>query len=134
MPKFIRRGLFLFLVVFLSVQIVAFNAESTEIGSISQTDLLTQIQAKQSFLILDVRTQKEYDSGHIPGAINIDFKELPQRIEEIDKFKNSTVVLYCERGTRAKVAEVSLKQAGFKSILHLEGNMVAWRSNSLPIE
>ena len=105
-----------------------------EIGSISQTNLLTQIQAKKSFLILDVRTQKEYDSGHIPGAINIDFKELPQRIDEIDRFKNSTIVLYCERGIRAKVAEVTLKQAGFKSILHLEGNMLAWRSNSLPIE
>ena len=44
------------------------------------------------------------------------------------------MVVYCEVGVRAKVAEVILSQAGFKSILHLEGDMSAWRSSNLPTE
>ncbi len=134
MSKFIKRGLPLLVIAFLTVQVIAWNAESMELGSISQANLLSQIQQKKSLLILDVRTPKEYDAGHIPGAINIDFKELPKRIDEIDRFKNSTVVLYCERGIRAKVAETTLQKAGFKSLLHLEGNMSSWRNNSLPIQ
>ena len=124
----------LLLAVFLWMQVVACNAEIAAISTISQAELISQIQAKQPPLILDVRTTSEYDAGHIPGAININFKELKKRINEIDDWKKSTVVVYCERGVRAKIAETTLHQAGFQSILHLEGDMSAWRKNSLPVD
>ena len=131
---FTQRGLPLLLAVLISTQAVACKQENTTIDSISSSSLITQIRANKSPLILDVRTTKEYDLGHIPGAVNIDFKQLNQRIHEIDSYKNSTVVVYCETGVRAKVAEVILSQAGFKSILHLERDISAWRSSNLPTE
>ncbi|MDJ0714729.1 MAG: rhodanese-like domain-containing protein [Prochloraceae cyanobacterium] len=129
----LRYGLPLALSVFFGMQVAAYNRETTRIAQISQADLISQIRAKKPLLILDVRTKKEYDVGHIPGAINIDFKELKKRIDEIDSFKNATVVVYCERGIRATFAIATLQQAGFQSILHLKGDMSAWRSNSLTI-
>lgn len=134
MLTFAYRRILLVLGFLIITQTVACQAENTKIGSISSSNLITQIKAKKSLLILDVRTKKEYDLGHIPGAINIDFKELNQRIDEIEDYKNSTIVVYCERGIRVNVAEVILSHAGFKSILNLEGDMSAWRSNNLPIE
>ena len=129
-----KRTIPLFLAAFISVQIVSCNAQILAgVEQISQANLLTQIETAQPPLILDVRSQPEYDAGHIPGAINIEFRQLKDRISEIESFKNSTVVVYCERGIRAKVAEAALSQAGFDSILHLEGDMSAWRNNSLPI-
>ncbi|MDJ0799185.1 MAG: rhodanese-like domain-containing protein [Calothrix sp. MO_167.B12] len=134
MSTLVRQGLPLLLAVLLWIPMTACNGKNTVISRISQSELLTEIQAKQPPVILDVRTKKEYDGGHIPGAINIDFKQLKQRINEIDRLKNSTVVVYCERGIRAKIAQATLYQAGFQSILHLEGDISAWRSKSLPLE
>ena len=132
MLTFIQRGLPLLLAVLISIQAVAYRENTVIVDSISSSSLITQIKANKSPLILDVRTKKEYDLGHIPEAVNIDFKQLNQRINEIDNYKNSTVVVYCETGVRAKVAELILSQAGFKSILHLEGDMSGWRSSNLP--
>lgn len=133
MSAFTNKILPLLFIVLLNVLLPA-CVNSEEIESISQTELLTKIQTKQPPLILDVRSKHEYDSGHIPGAINISFERLDDRIDRIDRHKNSTVVVYCERGFRARVAETTLNQAGFTSILHLEGDMSQWRTNSLPIE
>ncbi len=133
LPIILRR-LPLLLAVFLWMQVVACNVEITGISRISQAELMIQMQAEQPPLILDVRTKSEYNTGHIPGAININFKELKKRIHEIDDWKKSTVIVYCERGIRAKIAETTLHQAGFQSILHLEGDMSAWRNNSLPVD
>jgi len=131
-----KRVFPLFLVAFLSVQVVSCKAVEKIIGidNISETNLLSQLETKQLPLILDVRSPSEYAAGHIPGAINIEFRQLEKRIDEIKQFRYSTIVVYCETGIRAKVAEIALSQAGFKSILHLEGHMSAWRSNSLPLE
>ncbi|MEM9271454.1 MAG: rhodanese-like domain-containing protein [Cyanobacteria bacterium P01_F01_bin.143] len=130
----IGRKFSLLIAIFFSLQIIACNEASIDVSLISQAELIRQIETEQSFLILDVRSKKEYEIGHIPGAINIDFKELNNRIEEINSFRNSQVVVYCERGIRAKVAEATLQQAGFQSIFHLEGDMSAWRKNFLPME
>ena len=130
-----KRVLPLFLSAFLGVQLISCSAakEIISIDEISQTNLLSQLETKKTPLILDVRTPSEYADGHIPGAINIDFKQLKTRVNEIKQDQDLTIVVYCETGIRAKVAEVTLAQAGFTSILHLEGHMSAWRSNDLPI-
>lgn len=119
----------------LSFQLISCGAAEEIIGidHISQTNLLSRLETQQPFVLLDVRTPSEYAEGHIPGAINIDFKQLKNRLSELKQFQNSTIIVYCETGIRARVAEVTLSQAGFTSILHLEGHMSAWRSNSLPL-
>lgn len=80
---------------------------------------------------MDVRTAEEYSQGHIPGAINIEYQELPFRINEISSLSNKKIVVYCERGVRANIAEETLKKAGFTEVLHLEGDMSGWRERGL---
>jgi len=128
-----RRGLPLLLTIFLWLPINACSKVSSGVNVITQTELVSQLEANQTPLILDVRTQREYDSGHIPGAINIEFRELKKRISEIESHRNKSVIVYCEHGIRANIAEYALMQANFQSIFHLEGDMSAWRKNSLPI-
>ena len=118
----------------LSLQITACGALSGSGMEISQNELLAQLAIEKKPFILDVRTMQEYEKGHIPGAININFLELERRIDEIQVTKNSPIVVYCEHGIRANVAETTLKEAGFESLLHLQGQMSAWRKSNLPIE
>lgn len=100
---------------------------------ITPSDLMVAIDAQQAPVILDVRTPEEYAMGHIPGAVNIHFREIVNRLDEIEALGHSTIVVYCERGIRAQVAENTLVEAGY-SVLHLDGDMVAWRSLGLPVE
>ena len=85
-------------------------------------------------LLLDVRTAAEYASGHLPGAINIPHAELPDRSPEIAEFHSRGVIAYCESGRRAAIALESLREAGFREIGHLEGDMAGWREAELPTE
>ncbi len=59
--------------VMFGIEILACSRENRKVNTISQESLLSQIDAKKPLLILDVRTKKEYDAGHIPEGINIDF-------------------------------------------------------------
>jgi phage shock protein E len=91
--------------------------------------LAAEIRAGEAPLILDVRSPEEYASGHVPGAVNIPYDQMPARVGELGD-PSQEVVVYCETGGRAAKAEASLQQAGFKDLRHLEGDMRGWRSDA----
>ncbi|MDJ0704586.1 MAG: rhodanese-like domain-containing protein [Leptolyngbyaceae cyanobacterium MO_188.B28] len=137
MSKFqwiVRRGLLILLSVSLIAGSTACIRGVEASALISQTDLVARLETKTAPIILDVRTAEEYLEGHIPGAISIDYRELPERLDEVRALGGREIVVYCERGVRANVAERTLQTAGFESIIHLEGDMSAWRANDLPID
>lgn len=106
-----------------------------QVTDISQAELMQRIKAGRAGLILDVRSQQEYAEGHIPGAINIPHDQLSSRLAEIGSYKDKEIVLYCASGGRVGVAAQTLQPAGFRKLLHLDGDMNGWRSNgSLPIK
>lgn len=88
---------------------------------------ITQEEAKammdsQEVIILDVREQDEYDSGHIPGAVllpvgTIDDTTAAQVIPE----KDSTVLVYCRSGNRSKTASAALADLGYTNIYEFGG-------------
>ncbi len=127
-----RRGSKLLWAACLCLQLAACGAMAETSNLISQQELVAQIESGTAPLILDVRTVEEYEAGHIPGATNIHFREIGKRIDEIDQ--NVSIVVYCERGIRANVAERTLREAGVDSIFHLEGDISLWRENDLPLE
>lgn len=105
---------------------VACAATAEEAPSISPADLHALRATEAAPLVLDVRTQKEFADGHLPGALNIPYDEVPDRLAEI-KAPNG-VVVHCAVGPRARKGEATLLAAGFKSVLHLEGGFLAWQA------
>ena len=126
-----RQAQKILLTLCLCIQLASCGALAQTSDRISQQELVAQIDAGTAPLILDVRTAQEYEAGHIPGAINIHFRELGERLDEIAA---SPVVVYCERGIRAKIAERTLHEAGISSVIHLDGDISKWRQNNLPLE
>lgn len=123
----IRRGLLIALLLVAGCSI-------SEMHDVAQEELLQRINAKDSGLILDVRTPAEYAEGHVPGAINIPHDQLSARISEVAGFRGKDVVVYCRSGKRAAIATDVLKQAGFSKLLHLQGDMSGWSEKGLPVE
>ena len=100
--------------------------------SISSTELHGQLQHGTAPLVLDVRTREEYTAGHVPGAVNIPYTELVDRLGEVQS--DSGVALYCMVGPRARLGEKILRSAGVPKLFHLDGGLAAWREAGFPVE
>jgi rhodanese-related sulfurtransferase len=106
--------------------------EPQEAPSIAPAELQARRDAGTAPVVLDVRTAEEYATGHVPGAVNIPFDQVAERISEVDAPHG--VALYCMIGPRARKGEAALLAAGYESVLHLEGGLAAWQAAGLPVE
>lgn len=85
-------------------------------------------------LILDVRTQGEYETGHIKGAKLIPVQELASRIDEIQAYRDKDVFIYCRSGNRSTVAAEILSRAGFRKLHNLRYGIIEWQRDEYPVE
>jgi phage shock protein E len=102
--------------------------------SVAADELAERIKLSQAPLILDVRSEKEYAEGHIPGALNIPHDQLGDRLSEIDVAANEEIVVHCKSGYRAGIAEDILIEAEYTNVRDLDGHMDGWQSGGYPIE
>ncbi|MHC4742253.1 MAG: rhodanese-like domain-containing protein [Planctomycetota bacterium] len=102
--------------------------------NVSQTQLKKWIDEGAEVCILDVRSVKEYQSGCIPGAINIGHRDISNRLDELAPYKDRKIVVYCESGIRSRMARKTLNEAGFSKVYRLIGDMAGWRKAGLPTD
>jgi rhodanese-related sulfurtransferase len=96
--------------------------------------LLAAIDTGTAPVIVDVRTRREYEAGHVPGAIHVPFYTLLVRQDGIPGPRERPLVVYCEHGPRAGVARLALRLAGFTDVRYLDGHMSGWKQRGLPQE
>jgi len=72
-------------------------------------------------VIIDVRTPEEYNSGHVDGALNINYTDIGSRIESVVPDKNATIQLYCGSGRRAGIAKETLENMGYRNVVNEGG-------------
>jgi len=85
-------------------------------------------------VVLDVRSAREYRSGHIPGALHIPHSTVAGCLDELGAHRGCNIVIYCESGVRARIAQNTLSKAGFRDVYHLVGDMAGWRRDSRAVE
>jgi len=87
-------------------------------------------------IIVDVRGPEEFDGslGHLANALNLPVGELPNRLTEIDVFKDKPVVLVCRTDKRSAHASALLRDSGFRDVHVLRGGMERWNEKGLPVE
>ena len=83
-------------------------------------------------LLIDVRSPDEYSAGHIRGAINIPAPTLNRHLDEIRDAADP--VLYCNDTRLTRFSEQLLMKNGVKRFSHLEGGLLAWEAEGLPVE
>jgi len=102
--------------------------------TITREALLEQLQEGSSPLIVDVRSQGEFDEGHIPTALHISFYSIGSGLSDEGLKKTESVILYCEHGPRASFASMLLYFSGYEHVYALQGHMKGWRQNEYPVE
>ncbi|MEY4383858.1 MAG: hypothetical protein RI995_1400 [Bacteroidota bacterium] len=93
---------------------------------ITVEELKRRIDAKEKLNIIDVREEHEFDEFNI-GATLIPLGELPDRLEEIDQFKDEELIIHCRSGARSGRAKDFLEMQGFSKVRNLLGGMLAWQ-------
>ena len=83
------------------------------------------MDTEEGYIILDARTQEEYDEGHIPGAIVISHEEIAEKAEEVLTDKEQLILVYCRSGRRSKIAAEALAELGYTNIKEF-GGIIDW--------
>lgn len=83
------------------------------------------VETPEQFILLDVRTEKEYSAEYIPGAIHIPVSDLESRIDELDDSK--VIIVYCRSGIRSNTAKNTLAQYDFIAY-NMLGGITAWKA------
>jgi rhodanese-related sulfurtransferase len=84
-------------------------------------------------MFLDVREPEEFNTWHVPGSTLIPVGELKQRMAEISADKGRVITIICHSGVRSATAQTLLQEAGFSRATSIEGGIVAWEKEGLPI-
>ncbi|MCX6245644.1 MAG: rhodanese-like domain-containing protein [Bacteroidetes bacterium] len=109
------------------------NAVVQDVTPAEADKMIKDNMNNQGFIILDVRTPEEFASGHISRAINIDFRasDFETKIGQMDK--NKSYLVYCRTGHRSSKAVTLMKDKGFRSLSNMNGGIMRWSEENLPV-
>ena len=92
---------------------------------ISGAEAKALMDSESGYIIIDARTQEEYDEGHIPSAILIPEYEIADRAEAELPDKNQLILVYCRSGRRSKIAAEELVKLGYTNVKEF-GGIIDW--------
>ena len=101
------------------------NGGSATYDQISGAEANALMDSESEYIIIDARTQEEYDQGHIPGAIMIPEYEIADRAEKELPDKDQLILVYCRSGRRSKIAAEELVKLGYTNVKEF-GGIIDW--------
>jgi len=108
------------------------GAEYRDLSPPEARELIGKRSGDPGFVLLDVRTPKEFEAGRIEGAVMVDYLS-PTFREEMGKLdRGKTYLVYCRTGNRTKGALKTMLELGFRDLLHLDGGITKWKEAGFP--
>ena len=117
----------------LALAVLAYEASRLRSGGQSVGPMDAVRLMNQGALLLDVRSQAEFDAGHVLDARHIPQDQLASSIETLKKYQEKVVIACCESGMRSGAAARLLQAQGFTRVVNLKGGLQAWRAENLPL-
>jgi rhodanese-related sulfurtransferase len=100
---------------------------------ITAADLQGKIVAGDTFVLLDIRTRAEYETGHIAGAVWLPRGFLEFKVEDLAPDPETEIVVYCLKSCRGSAAARTLLEMGYRNVKDLEGGLGRWIKGGLPL-
>ncbi len=104
------------------------------IREVNVDQLKAMAEAKEKYLLVDVREDREWATGHAAGALHIGRGILEREIEAKAPDKSAKIVLYCAGGSRSALAADALQKMGYTNVFSLAGGMGAYSKAGMPVE
>ncbi len=124
-----KKLLILALSLFLAGCMVTKTSEtSSSYKTISSKEAQQMIEEHKDALILDVRTAAEYESGHIPNAVNLSNEDIQAGKVDSLKDKSQLIMVYCRSGNRSRQAAQKLAELGYTNVVDF-GGIQSWQGD-----
>ncbi len=104
-----------------------------QVPNISVDTLKNALDTNEDFILLDVRTQEEYQRGHIAQSVHVPIDHLPNMIGKVVANKSQKIYAYCLSGSRSTVAVDWLIQQGYANAFDVSHGLLAWRAKYYPV-
>jgi len=91
-----------------------------------------QLDAKETFTLIDVREDNEWAKGHLPGAIHLSKGIIERDIENAIPGRATPIVLYCGGGFRSAMVADNLQQMGYTNVVSMDGGWRGWNDAGFP--
>lgn len=134
--EFIQQNMFLIAVAIISGGMLLFTSlrqGGSGRNALSPTQA-TMLINREDAQVVDVREPDEYVTGHLPESRNVPLGRLAERAGELEKFKNSPIIVVCQSGARSSGACKQLDKLGFTNVHNLDGGLNAWRTAGFPLK
>lgn len=132
--EFITNHIILFSALVVVLVLLVQNLLAGMGGKSSVTPLqATQLINREDAVVVDVRPIADFNNGHIVNAINIPSTALKNQISVVTKHKGKPIIVACRSGAQSAAACKVLRNAGIEPVYNLQGGMLAWQNDSLPI-
>jgi rhodanese-related sulfurtransferase len=101
---------------------------SADVGPLQAVSLIND-----GAVVLDVRAAAQFDKGHILDARSVPSADLDAQAASLEKYKDASVIVYCDNGMASGKTADALRGKGFSSVVNLRGGLAAWRQENLPV-
>ncbi|MCH8967946.1 MAG: sulfurtransferase [Planctomycetes bacterium] len=110
------------------------NDAKSRITECTVADVKPRLDAGEKFFLVDVREEREYAAGHLPGAAHLGKGVIERDIEQAVPDTTTEIVLYCGGGYRSALAADNLQKMGYSNVISMDGGIRAWREAGYLIE
>ncbi|MFW0089193.1 MAG: rhodanese-like domain-containing protein, partial [Coxiella endosymbiont of Haemaphysalis japonica] len=104
------------------------NIEETDVCAVKK-----MIEEGAGLDLIDVREEKEWDKGHLPGAIHLGRGVIERDLEAVIPDNQRKLVLYCSGGFRSALAADSIRKMGYYNVLSMDGGFTGWKRAGFPV-
>ena len=98
-----------------------------------QPDALQDDPREDFYFVVDVRTPHEFEAGHIRGAVNVPYYELPAHLDRLPADRGEAILVYCESAQRSTHALMALRLLGYDNVWYLNGGITRWQREGRPV-
>lgn len=119
--------------VFLAVLVTLIFTETKSGPKGLTPSAATNLMNSEDAVIVDIRTEKEFRTGHITGAMNIPAAKMKDSLGKLEKHKDAPIIVVCKSGVTAGASSKDLKKAGFTKVFKLQGGISEWQAANLPL-
>jgi len=97
------------------------------------TQTLTNMVNRENGVVVDIRSQADFNKGHIHGAINIPLAKIKDSVTDLEKYKSTPIIMVCASGISVIGACSTLQKSGMEKVFKLTGGMNSWVGDNLPV-
>lgn len=136
LTQFVIHNWYLFAALAVIIFLIAAGPISLRMHGVKNANAAQTVQLinRENGVVVDVREPQEFQSGHIPNAINLPLSSLKTRTQDLERHKSKPIVMACRSGQRSVKGAIILRQQGFPVVYTLAGGLQAWERDSLPVE